>query len=155
MKITIREDGAVLFNKQQIGFYLPETLTFMTSRKMDKHFYRALNGFAFNEDILKLPNIKWIVVNSTDIYSHTGISYKIKVSVVNDLMRKYGCYISNKVNDTLIEKQIVIPIELMDRSHLVTGQIEKIGIHVSDFTGNDNWVKRIKGTGKQMEIDYE
>lgn len=121
-------------------------------RSKERHFYRALNSWCLNYELVKEmldKNVKRIQI----VDKKAGKTYELELTEVQVLMQKFNAFLSFGT-----EKQVAVPLSLWEVYGVRNGKDvhEVPGISAEEFantTFTGRWGQRIKRSGSSSQND--
>lgn len=121
-------------------------------RSKDKHFYRVLDSWCLNYDLLK-ELVERNVARIQIVDKKNAKIYEVDLSKVRELTKRFNTFLSFGS-----EKQVAVPLPLWDVFRVANGMdsLESLGKTVdayasSTFTGR--WAERLRKHGDRSQQD--
>lgn len=129
----------IVVKGKKVGEFERETGTLIFHKKLS-HLYKRLNSFCVNAEVLKLFSWKYIL-----FVCENNTEYRISKIEFDKLFNILNMYISFGE-----ERQVAIPIAMLDTINSETKRIERCGVPVKEFIEGKtcvspygNWKERI------------
>lgn len=133
----------IIVDNKKVGEFESETGTLIFNKKIT-HLYKALNSFCVNTEVLNTYDWKYILFRCD-----FNTEYKISRIEFEKLFGSLNMYISFGA-----EKQLAIPIAMMDTIDSITKIVKAYGTTVKDFIDKKISLNPYQSWKNRINLNY-